>query len=184
MADIQTNIVPIRPEHFRMSLDPRLEELRQILRNADVDPSSDDLSDAAVVNDESKFRRRFGRGFDWRPHHREALIDLKHKHDLTDKEIRLFWETGNLRRTTHGVKLTAGPWAAASAGLQLFYVVPLCLAAMLAGWQNLLFAPLRFLPAWLMLFGIALYGFALYWSQIMPWLIQRRRPAFSVFERP
>lgn len=173
MENLETKVVPIRPQPSNPPLDPRLEELRQILRDSDVS-TADDLCDEAVVNDKSKFRRRFGHGFDWRRRHREALIELKQEWDLTDREIRLFWQTGNLRRTTRGVKLTASPWAAAAGGLQLIYVVPLFSAAILAGWENLLFAPLRYIQVWLMLFGVAVYGFALYWSQIKPWLIQRR----------
>lgn len=174
MAKKRTNVVPIRPETPRLPLDPRLEEFRQILRESDVDPVVDELCDAAVVQDESKFRRRFGRGFDWRPHHRVALIDLKREYGLTDKEIRFFWTTGSLRKTRHGVKLTASPWAAASGSLQLLYLIPLCSAAVLAGWQNLLTAPSRYLSAWLMLGGMVLYAIALYVSQVKPWLIQRR----------
>ncbi len=174
MEDPETKVVPIRPQPSTPPLDPRLEELRQILRDSDIIAADDELSDEAVVNDKSKFRRRFGRGFDWERPHREALIKLKREWDLTDREIRLFWETRNLRKTRRGVELTASPWAAVSGSLQLLYVVPLCMIAVLAGWQNLLFAPSRYLSAWLMLFGIAVYAVVLYWSQIKPWLVQRQ----------
>lgn len=154
--------------------DARLKEIRQILCDASAAAADVALSDAAVMNDESKFRQRFGRGFDWGRRHREALIELKREHDLTDREIRWFWRSGNLRRTSTGVKLTAGPsWVAAWGVLQLCYLGSLVMTVVLAGWQRLLFTPMHYLPAWLMLLGIVFFVYPLYWMQVKPWLTLR-----------
>ena len=174
MTNLDTKVVPMRPVHAGRPLDPRLEELRKILRESDVVLADGDLSDAIVVSDEAKFRQRFGHRFDWGRRHREALIRLKQEKDLTDAEIKLFRHTGNLRRTAHGVRLDASPWVAMWGGMQMLCLGTLLSVTVLAGWHNLLFAPLRYLEAWLTLLGIATLCCLLYWSQIKPWLVHRR----------
>ncbi|MBS0437639.1 MAG: hypothetical protein JSR75_22575 [Proteobacteria bacterium] len=174
MTDTTSKVIPIRPGLVHSPPNKGLEEIRQILRDSDVAPAGDELSDAAVISDETKFRRRFGRSFDWGRRDREALIRFKHQQDLTDRQIRLFWCTDNLRRTAQGFSLAASPWIALWACFQLLYVGTLLATVFLGGWENLFFAPLRFLPAWLMLFGLVFFSTALYWSQIKPWLVQRQ----------
>lgn len=168
----ESKVVPIRPGQPEVSLDPRLEEIRQLLR--DIEPLGDELSDDRVIEDEKFFRKRFGIGFDWPRRHRLALIELKRDKDLTDAEIKLFRHTGNLRRTPFGVHLGASRWVALWGGFQLALfgilivgiVIPL--APLVAG------SPIKALK----LGGVAVTLVSLCWViylfYIAPWRIQRR----------
>lgn len=168
----ESKVVPIRPNQPRPRLDPRLEEMRHLLR--DIEPLGDELSGERVIEDEKLFRKRFGIGFDWPRRHRQALIELKHDKDLTDAEIKLFRHTGNLRRTPFGVHLGASRWVALWGGLQLALfgtllvgvVIPL--APLVAG------SPIKALK----LGGVAITLVSLCWViylfYIAPWRIQRR----------
>lgn len=160
------NVTPLRPKSASA-------ELLQLLRDSDPLPPEDPLSDEIVLRSETKFRVRFGLGFKWGERHREALIQLKHRKDMTDTEIRLFRHTGSLRKTRSGVKLTTSVWFAAWGSVQVLCLGVLFGPAVLASWHNLLFAPVHYYKAWLMLLAIATLGYLLYWSQVKPWCVSR-----------
>lgn len=83
-------------------------EVRALLSEAEPEnpyPALAMARDRRAVEDERYFIHRFG--FDWPRRDRLALIDLKHRHDVTDRQIRLFKWTGNLRRKNGAVTLAA-----------------------------------------------------------------------------
>jgi hypothetical protein len=165
-------IVLLRPATSPPPLDPRLEELRNILSQAQ--PIDSEFSDDEVIQDEDKFRRRFGPGFRWNRRHREALMRLKRHYDLTDPEIKLFQHTGNLRRTPFGVQLAASPWIALWGGVQLAVFGLLFLALLFATLPNLVGAPSKAAKPLLGLGGLLLFCYNLYWFYIKPWRLQRQ----------
>lgn len=166
-------MVPLKPE-IRPTLDPRLEELRRILQEAEPVPGNDAMSDERVIEDGHAFRQRFGYGFDWPRRHREALIQLKHEKKLTDAEIKLFRRTGNLLRTPLGIKLAATRGVALAGAAQLamwIAVIVVLITASLLSWGTPTFKPYKAI----VLFGLLLvlcYG--IYWLHLKPWFIQRR----------
>lgn len=177
---LDQKVVLLRSAPPKPRLPPRLEEMRQILKEAETEPEvtsalvDDDLSDERVIANEGKFRKRFGPGFTWNSFHRKALIELKHEKDLTDPEIRLFHWSGNLRRTPFGVTLAASGWIALWGGVLLTPFLMLFLALLIAAWPNLHGATLVALQA---VIGLSLLGvlcYAIYWFHIEPWRIQRR----------
>lgn len=173
-------VVPLRPEPAKSRLPTRLEEMRQILREAESEPElkrtpdDDELSDEQVIAKEWKFRKRFGPGFTWNRRHRKALIELKHELDLTDPEIRLFYWSGNLRRTPFGVTLSANIWVALWGGVLLALFAVLFLALLIASWPNLHGATPVTLRAVTGLTFLGALCFIIYWFHIEPWRIQRR----------
>lgn len=166
-------IVPLRPDKPPESLDSRLEEIRRLLSQSE--PISNQYSDAAVIKDEDKFRRRFGPGFRWNRRDRRGLIELKKRYDLTDPEIRLFHYTGNLRRTLLGVQLTASPWIAVWGFVQIGVFGLLFLALLLAAWPRLAAAPLQAVKPILALLALLAFCAGLYWLYVKPWLLRRRK---------
>lgn len=83
-------------------------EMRSILGDAPSDALSTARQaeqDREAIADERTFIRRFG--FDWPRKDRIALLDLKHRCDLTDREIRLLRWTGSLRREDNVVTVTS-----------------------------------------------------------------------------
>lgn len=170
----------MRPEPPKPRLPPRLEEMRQILKEAEAEPEvkpppeDDELSDERVIASEKKFRKRFGPGFTWNTFHRKALIKLKHEKDLTDPEIRLFHWSGNLRRTPFGVTLSASIWVALWGGVALTPFVLLFLALLIAAWPNLHGATLFALRAVIALSVLGAFCYGIYWFHIEPWRVQRR----------
>lgn len=97
----------------REQLDRVEAEMREILGEAEPDDIScpDNLTrDHNAIDDERVFIHRFG--FDWPRSDRIGLIALKHRLDLTDREIRLLKRTGNLKRRQGMVTLRSTRWAA------------------------------------------------------------------------
>lgn len=169
-------VVPLRLQKLsRMpeALDPRLEELRRILSQAE--PADGEYSDDEVIRDEGKFRRRFGPGFRWNRRDRIGLVELKERYDLTDSEIKLFQHTGNLRRTAFGVRLVGSPWLALWGWVQIGYLALLFLALVLAAWPNLAATPAKGIK--LAIASLVLFGFCMcsYWLYVKPWVLKRRK---------
>ncbi|MDP1541659.1 MAG: hypothetical protein Q8L99_00730 [Polycyclovorans sp.] len=178
-------VIPIRPTEKASLGHPRLDEIRQLLDESEpvaappLDPApgldpEDDLSDENVIRYRGAFRRRFGIGFDWLPHHRRALIALLHEKGLTDREVKMFRHTGNLTRTPIGVELTANRWVALWGGLQLLTFAALFGALAIAAVPNLIADPIRALRAVAVLSGIAALCCTMFWLYIKPWIVQRR----------
>lgn len=97
----------------RAGLDRIEAEMKAVFRDAEPEPRSVigiAARDREAIDDEQTFNRRFG--FDWPLDDRNAVIELKHRLDLTDREIRLLKWTGNLRRKHGVVTLASARWAA------------------------------------------------------------------------
>lgn len=170
-----SKVLPIRPPEKKSLGHPRLDEIRQLLHEAEPasDPE-DDLSDDNVIRSRTAFRRRFGIGFDWLPHHRRALIALLLDKGLTDREVKMFRHTGNLKRTPLGVELTANRWIALWGGLQMVTFGTLFGALVIAAVPNVIADPVRALRALIVLGGIAALCYAIFWLYIKPWIVQQR----------
>jgi hypothetical protein len=105
---------PYIARRFSAETERRLEEIRQILNEAEPmpEPSTLERLDDEAIVDRTAFKRRFGR--DWPSRrHREALIRLRQERDWTDGEIKLFLITGTLQRGPFGVRPSADSWMAA-----------------------------------------------------------------------
>lgn len=165
-------VVPLPPPRQRPPLDPKLEEIRQLLQEAT--PLGDDLSDEVVIRDRPSFRRRFGPGFDWSPSHREALIRLIHEKGLTDIEVKLFRHTGNLIRTPFGVHLGAKRWMAVIGVFQITLFASIFAVTLGVVWPYLFALTDKALKGWVLIAGLAALCYALYLTFILPWRIQRR----------
>lgn len=172
-------VVPICPTEKRSLGHPHLDEIRQLLNEAEPAPDpapdpEDDLSDDNVIRSRAAFRRRFGIGFDWIPHHRRALITLQQAKGLTDREVKMFRHTGNLKRTPLGVELTANRWIALWGGLQMVTFGTLFGALVIAAVPNVIVDPVRALRALIVLGGIAVLCYAIFWLNIKPWIVKKR----------
>lgn len=176
-AEARSNVVPLRPDPLAKSperLNSRLEEMRHILAQSEpYDKTS--YSDDEVIDDERKFRKRFGPGFSWNQRDRIGLIDLKRRYDLTDPEIRLFEHTGNLKRTVFGVFITANPWIALLGGVEIAYFGLLLIALLIAVWSILETSPAKAIKLVLAVFVLVGFCVALYWVFMKPWFLQRRK---------
>lgn len=175
-AEARCKVVPLRPDKSERAserLDPRLEEMRRIL--AQSDPVDGSYSDEEVIDDEGKFRKRFGPGFRWNRRDRLGLIALKQRYDLTDPEIQLFHYTGNLQRSMFGVRLRASPWVALWGGVQIAVFGAMFLALLLVAWPNFVSAPAKAVKPALGLVGLLTFCWALYWLYVKPWLLRRRK---------
>lgn len=172
----RSKVVPLCPtktESPPARLDPRLDEMRRIL--AQAEPLDGAYSDDEVIADEGKFRKRFGPGFHWNRRDRIGLITLKKRYDLTDPEIKLFHYTGNLHRSVFGVRLTASPWIALWGCVQITVFGLLFLALLLAAWPNLVSRPAKAMKPVLALLALFAFCCALYWLYVKPWLLRRRK---------
>ncbi|MEL0028196.1 MAG: hypothetical protein VW625_05975 [Perlucidibaca sp.] len=170
-SDANVRALPTRPP--RAKLDPRLEELRSILQASEPAEVPAD-SDAALINDGYLFQKRFGPGFNWPRRHRMALLKLIQQTGLSDREVRLFRHTGNLRRTPRSVELAATGGMALIGASQIGFWggFALMLAIALAldfGSSSRL--PLRVVAAVAVLSGAS---YLLYICSIKPWITQRR----------
>lgn len=175
-GDIPDKVVPLRPETPKPpseKLDPRLEELRNIL--AQSQPIDGAYTDDEVVNDEDKFRKRFGPGFRWSRRDRAGLIALKSRYDLTDSEIRLFHHTGNLHRSVFGVQLNASSWFAMWGGVQLAIFGPILLLLMAATIFGEGAAATVLLKRLIVLLCLSAVCYGIYWVYVKPWRIQRQK---------
>jgi len=108
-------------QRFSSTTEQRLEEIRQILREAEPIPASSILErlDVEAIEDRRVFKRRFG--YDWPLRfHREALVTLRQERDWTDGEVKLFLLSGTLQRSAFGVRPAPSTWIA---GLGAFVIV-------------------------------------------------------------
>ncbi|MBN8736347.1 MAG: hypothetical protein J0H27_08770 [Xanthomonadales bacterium] len=152
------------------------EEITALLHEAEpVNPYSALAAawDQRAVEDERFFSWRFG--FDWPRRDRIALIELKHKRDVTDREIRFLKRTGNLKRKNGTVALTATRGSAIYGrclivGIFVEYVL-MVLPGMLTVHHLSALQAAKFCTA-------AAYVIAMAWSVnlgfVKPWTIQRR----------
>ena len=152
-------------------------EMRDYFGETEDDPtgtSRERAADRAAIDDEREFIRRFG--FDWSRRDRVALIALKHRCDLTDREIRLLRWTGNLRRRNGTVTLASARWAAIFG--RCLAVVMFCQFALAVLLQMLTIhhalSPAQFGK----LYGVTAFVLAMVWlvhlGYIKPWLIEQR----------
>jgi len=161
-----------RPSAF----DPRLESLRSMLSKVEPAPGaqSDSLSDERAIKDARYFRRRFGLGFsNWDIDQRRELIRLKDELELTDLEIFLFRQTGNLRRTQNGVSFAVNLGTVTKGALRLSTLV-----AFIAGFIVMISPDLRHASLNVVtgrgIFGLlAALGVGIYILYILPWHVLR-----------
>jgi hypothetical protein len=167
---------PYIARRFSEETERRLEEIRQILNEAETlpKPSALERLDAKAIVDRTAFKQRFGR--DWPSRrHREALIQLRQERDWTDGEIKLFLITGTLQRGQFGVRPSADSWVAVWGSVlivgMLFLVMGIA-AAVLARMVPWSFGTAMHAAGDVLLFS----GFALvvYQMHVRPWRIQRR----------
>jgi hypothetical protein len=85
--------------------------------------------DRATIEREDLFLRRYG--FDWPRRYREALIRLKHERDLTDREIKLLYRAGCLKRNAHDVRFEASKWLAFAGWALIASLVPTIILVLL-----------------------------------------------------
>ncbi len=165
-----------RLRSVRTQADSRLDEIRKIMSEAEP-LSIPDLSrgagdDVEVIESELAFIRRFG--FDWPRRQRELLIRLKQERDLTDREIRLLYLTGDLRYGPLGVRLGGNRWLAAWGWTQIAVVLALSAILFWAAW------PVATLPSgnkvrvFAALAGLVGLAYALYLTLVRPWHIRQR----------
>ncbi len=168
--DDDRRVIQLQPrQKGKEPLPWRLEEIRRTLAEAEsVTPSPDQ----EAINSPEVFYDRFG--FKWPKEDRQALIDLKGKYGMTDREIRVFHSTGNLSRRGGVVRLTAYPSVALAMGLMIGVLSVLAsvffLGAGVAFFNNN--------SSWVigLAFGLALVALMAwgYWAHIDPYFAQRR----------
>lgn len=134
--------------------------------------------DRATVEREDLFLRRYG--IDWPRRYREALIRLKHEWDLTDREIKLLYHAGCLKRNAQGVRFVASRWTA-FAGWVLIACLSPTIMLFVAGVAT--HVPTT-LPRGLVTIGVAGWLLILVWMgyafYIKPWRIHERSLARSI----
>ena len=167
---------PYAPHRFSASTERRLEEIRQLLHEAEpiAEPSALERLDAATIEDRRMFKRRFGRDWPLR-HHRSALIQLRRERDWTDGEIKLFLISGMLKRGPFGVRPEASAWLALfgytlATLLALFATLLVLLFATRAG--SLTLATTMRAGASVSLYLV--FAWLAYQLYVRPWRIQRR----------
>lgn len=152
-------------------------EMREILGEAEPDHASrvgTQARDQDTIDDERVFIRRFG--FDWPRSDRIGVIALKHRLDLTDREIRLLKWTGNIKRRRGVVKLASARWAAffgrCLATFVLFEFGVVVLLELVAAHHAL--SALQVAK----LYGLTAFVLAMVWlvylGYIKPWVIEQR----------
>lgn len=130
--------------------------------------------DQDAINNERVFIRRFG--FDWPRTDRIGVIALKHRLDLTDREIRLLKLTYNLSRRNGVVRLASTRWAAIFGRcLTIFVLVEFASALLLQALVT--HHALSGLQA-AKLCGVTTFILAMLWlihlGYIKPWIIEQR----------
>src|SRR6185312_3565604 len=142
------------------------------LRQASPIPMT--LLDRKAIENERVFIRRFG--FDWPRRDRIAVIELKRRLDLTDREIRLLKWTGN-RKQKHGVvRLASTRWSAIfgrsliiAAGIEFAGLMLLEAVTTHHALSGLQVAKL---------YGTTAFVLAMLWmvhfGYVKPWIIERR----------
>lgn len=78
------------------------------------DPIRARLEDQEVLDDKCAFHQRFG--FTVKLSRRQKVLDFKHEADVTDREIRLLWQTVNLTAVGRAIPLI---WVEVTASLLL-----------------------------------------------------------------
>jgi hypothetical protein len=163
-------------EKQRVALDEIQAAMQILLADAQPNRSRDEQAerDQEAIDVEEVFIRRFG--FDWPKRERASLIGLKHRCDLTDREIRLLRWTGSLRRKNGIVALNA------SHGAAIFgkcIIVLMCLEFLLSVSADILglHHALSLVQA-SKLYGAMSFVIALAWAvnlaYVRPWTIRRR----------
>ena len=167
---------PYTARRFSVETERRLEEIRQILNEAEPlsEPSTLERLDAEAIADRTAFKRRFGRDWPSR-HHREALIQLRQERDWTDGEIKLFLITGTLQRSPFGVRPSADSWMAAwgnvliAGMLVLVATIAVAVLARIVPWS--VATAMHAVGDILLFLGFA---WVVYQMHVRPWRIQRR----------
>lgn len=130
--------------------------------------------DQEAVENEQAFIRRFG--FDWPRRDRVALLELKRRCDLTDREIRLLKWTGSLRRK-EGIVTLASSRGAAIFGKCIIVLMGAEFILSVGGGLWGLHHALSFVQA-IELYGAMLVVIALAWGvnlgYVRPWTIRLR----------
>lgn len=158
------------------ALDTFQATMQALLADAEPGRPYEELAqwDQEAIDVERVFIRRFG--FDWPKRDRAALIDLKHRCDLTDREIRLLRWTGSLRRKNGIVTLDASHGAAIFGKCIIVLMFAEFLLSVAAGILGLHHA-LSLMQA-AKLYGAMAFVIALAWAvnlgYIRPWTIRRR----------
>lgn len=139
-----------------------------------VSPGPMTMVDRKAIENEQTFIRRFG--FDWPRRDRIAVIDLKRRHDLTDREIRLLQWTGNLKRKHGVVTVVNTRWSAIFGRILIVAAAVEFTGFVLLGALTTHHA-LSALQV-LKLFGATAFVLALLWLvylvYVKPWIIERR----------
>lgn len=91
---------------------------------------SAEQKDVAVLEQERAFKKRFG--FDLNQRQRDQLIDLKHRADLTDSEIRLLRRTGSLEFRAAGAEISTSNFVELWGYIQIGAATLLMLVGLLA----------------------------------------------------
>lgn len=167
---------PYPTHRFSANAERRLEEIRQLLRDAEpvAEPSALQRLDTAAIEDRRTFKHRFGRDWPLR-HHRAALIQLRRERDWTDSEIKLFLITGTLRRGPFGVQPSADSWTAAFGSILIASMMLLVVAivgtvlAQLVPWSSV--TAIRAAGDVVLFLSFA---WIVYQWHVRPWRIQRR----------
>lgn len=153
-------------------------EMQELLAGVEPERSRNEQTrlDQETIEDERIFIQRFG--FDWPRRDRVALLELKHRCDLTDREIRLLNWTGSLRRRD-GIVILISSRGAAIFGKCL--IVLMCVEFLLVVGGGLLglHHALSFMQAGRVYIALVVV-IALVWGvnlgYVRPWTIQRRTP--------
>lgn len=163
-------------EKQRVALEEIEATVQALLADAEPSRPHDEQArrDQEAIDVEEVFIRRFG--CDWPKRERASLIDLKHRCDLTDREIRLLRWTGSLRHKNGIVTLNASHGAAIFGKCIIVLMFAEFLLSVSAGILGLHHA-LSLVQA-TKLYGAMSVVIALAWtvnlSYVRPWTIRRR----------
>jgi hypothetical protein len=128
--------------------------------------------DRASIEREDLFFKRFR--VDWPRHDRAQLFEVKNRHDLTDREIRVLSRAGSLRRTDGRVSIQANRWIFLLGWLQIATLACYFLALLL----GLMAHPPSTLQQISGSIGFSMVLFAVGWvihgAYVRPWQIFRR----------
>jgi len=128
--------------------------------------------DRATVEREDLFLRRYG--FDWPRRYREALIRLKHERDLTDREIKLLYRAGCLKRNAQGVRFVASRWNAFAGWVLIACLSPTIILFVLGVATHVPTTLMRGLAAFVVAAWLLILVWLGYTFYIRPWRIHVR----------
>ena len=162
---------------FAQGTEQRLEEMRQILREAEPFATASALQqlDVEAVEDRRVFKRRFGHDWPLR-FHREALVRLRQERDWTDNEVKLFLFSGALRRSPFGVRPDASVWFAIFGGILVALMLLFASTGLLFILRTSSLSVELVVRGGAVLFGLVGTAWIAYQLYIRPWRIQRRVP--------